>query len=218
MSETNVNHQRHEKSQGDVRPAGEDFASRLIEFFRTLETDRRRSAEVLERLNQFIESGQNADHLQQVVAGLHDECRQHRERFYDREVLLPLLRGVINVIDRASGEIKSLKGLRGNSLDAGRRWKEVVDYYISARRADRLELGNLLARYGVDCYRCPENQFNSRMQKCVKITPTHKKKREGLIAGRMRPGYRREEVIVRPEWVDVYMFKGQSLARKEKLV
>ena len=127
MSEMNVNQSETRKAEEETRPVGEVLGSIVSEVFETLETDRERGIELSARVERLVASVEHANRLEQVVVSLHEECRAHRERQFEREVLYPLLRGVINVIDRAEQEISSFQAARSDPLNGSRRSKDTLE-------------------------------------------------------------------------------------------
>lgn len=142
----------------------------------------------------------------QILADLQKEYQGLRERFHEREVLLPIVRGLIGIADRCHNENaemrKTLEDLQGRlSLKV----LTIVDHLLRARDADRVEIEDLLARYGVETYRYSGDQFDARHQKCVAKRPTPQASRYQKIAARLLPGYRHNGTIIRPEYVAVYV-------------
>ncbi len=141
-----------------------------------------------------------------VLSEMHDQCRTLQERFHEREVLLPIFRALIGIADRCRNEAAKMRATlnnqeRGLELDVVLALRHLLD----AREADRIELEALLATLGVEVYQHGGDLFQAGLQKCVKRIRTSRPERHERVAVRLLPGYRRDETIVRPECVGVYV-------------
>ena len=140
-----------------------------------------------------------------LLTDMHDQCRALQERFHEREVLMPIFRSLIGVVDRCQGGAAKMRATlevqSGLELDVVLAVRHVID----AREADRIELEALLATFGVEVYRHKGDRFAAGLQKCVKRVRTSRPERHEKVAARLLPGYRRDETIIRPECVGVFV-------------
>lgn len=139
---------------------------------------------------------------------LQQENAQLRENQFEQQVLNPLFRTVISILDRcdqsidqATQKLKKLTGKTGVSQTC-----QALRTLLEARKADRVELTALLMQYGVEAYREPESVFNPRTQQCLDRVPTSTQSEVNHIAERLRCGYRMDKRIIRSEQVSVLVF------------
>lgn len=128
------------------------------------------------------------------------------EQFHEREVLQPMFLQLIAVADRCRQKITKLETLLekpGAIKDKAKR--ELARYLVSARRADLTELENILANFGVVPFEHPDETFDRSVQFCMVRTVAERPGLTGKIAQRLRPGYRRNAQVIRPESVAVYV-------------
>jgi len=146
-----------------------------------------------------------------VLAEMHDRCRELGEQHYQREVLGPLFRSAIGIADRCRQQADTLKELlRKHSAKDNKTAMQAIRYLLDARQADHIEIESLLANYGVEPFESPGNKFDSSTQKCISRTATQDASLAGQISHRLLPGYRREERIIRQEYVSVYVLKENN--------
>lgn len=149
---------------------------------------------------------------EEVIARLHDECRALRERHFEREVLLPLLRSVIGIADRCRRE-----NLRLKQIVKGYRRRSMEDVIaislhqlIEARNADLIEIEAVLAQFDIEAFHNPTKRFDAQTQKAVQLIDTAQPELHQHIAVRLLPGYRRGTTLVRREYVTVYVHNQQN--------
>ena len=150
-----------------------------------------------------------------VLTDLSDRCRKFTERFYEREVLGPILLVLMTIADRARQEIARLQRLMN---DRGTRPKLEItlglQHLIDARRADLIQIEDILASYGAERYQYPGEAFDPRRQECRKLILCQSTESHGHVAHRLSPGYRRNGEILRPERVTVYKHEPEKNERR----
>jgi len=148
---------------------------------------------------------------QRVLTEMHDRCRELGEQHYQREVLGPLFRSAIGIADRCRQQVNTLRGLLSkHTAKDNKTAMQAIRYLLDARQADHIEIESLLANYGVEPFESPGDKFDSSTQKCISRTATQDASLTGQISQRLLPGYRREERIIRQEYVSVYVLKENT--------
>ena len=116
-----------------------------------------------------------------------EHLRDREEQDLDRDIVEPLLRQLILLYDRVSQpECKATKNLIEGIQ------KEVL---------------GILAMYGVETVTPPGPRFESRFQKCIGHRDAVTQSAEGIVAERVRTGFRRGERILRFEEVLVWRYQ-----------
>lgn len=142
---------------------------------------------------------------ERVLDDLQERCRALSERFYEREVLRPILLRLIGIADRCrddEGQIRSW--IENGSMDSKPALGNLFRCLARARRLDRLEIESALGDLGVVPFHSQASNFSPQKQMIVAPVATPQQSFHGQIARRIRPGYQRGEEIIRPEWVHVY--------------
>jgi molecular chaperone GrpE (heat shock protein) len=121
--------------------------------------------------------------------GLLQRLQDREERDVDRNIVEPLLHQLILIYDRVSRE---------NS--------EATKNVLEGVREDVL---GVLAIYGVEVVTVPSPRFESRFQKCIGHRPASAPSADGIVAERVRTGFRRGERILRFEEVLVWRYQQQ---------
>lgn len=165
-------------------------------------------AGMLESQTALLVEVQQLSAQDRVLTDLQDQCRFYRERFFEREVLDPVLRGLIGLADRIRRDIGRLRNLvTSHAKGTG---TLALTQILEMRQADLIEVETLLAGLGTEPFIHPEDGFNASVQTCRGRVTTSEPSRHGRIADRLLPGYRREDRVVRRELVKVYVTNPQS--------
>lgn len=179
----------------------------------TRSADESRSPSALERQLRAIDAriimlGREIERIGKVQISnqqLAAECATLRQQLIDLEILAPMLRGLVGLADRARRDVTTMLDWKrgpGASSDSD---SDPFGLAIEARRSDRTEIEALLAMYGVQSFRNPSQRFEAHCQKCLERVLTRDPQKHGRIAQRMLPGYRRGAVVLRPEYVAVFV-------------
>ena len=141
-----------------------------------------------------------------VLSEMHDRTRKLAEKFHEREVLLPVFNVLIGIADRgrhlterARQKLSKMNGPANHPM------RLAIKHIVEARDADRLEIENLLAVFGVEPFENPGDRFDPSCQKCIKRAPCDQSRLDQKLAQRLLPGYRRHGQIIRQEGVAVYL-------------
>lgn len=186
----------------------------LVELSRRVEQLSERLGAQIEHLAALSAEVKRLGVEERLLADLHNENRDLREQFHEREVLLPLFRSLIGIADRCSDETAKLRvALSGQASALPLEAVLAIRHVLQAREADRVELEALLAAYGVEPYRQEADRFSPGAQKCIQRVPTQRRERHEQVATRLLPGYRRSGTVLRPECVAVYVFTAPSTTR-----
>ena len=168
-------------------------------------------AEFLGDLNEKV--GAIADEIQRlrvddaVLSDIHQQYRALREQFHERDVLSPIFRGLIGLTDRCRREKARHRQVLESLADQARLESVLaVRQLVEARDADVVEIEALLGQFGVERFSNPGASFDASVQRCVTSVPTSKPQAHQRIAKRLLPGYRRHGRIIRPEYVNVYVY------------
>jgi len=160
---------------------------------------------ILDRLDTLAEAVADRNDLEAAVTELSQRCRELQESSLERDVLHPILRSLINVADHLTEELMRNDKARESYTTRG--------HYIVADELARASEGfkstithvqRTLATYGVQPFQNPGLDFDSDTQELVALVPCPQLAVPRHIAKRIRPGYRREQRVLRPELVHVY--------------
>ena len=113
-----------------------------------------------------------------------DRLRECEERSVEKTVIEPLVNQLILLADLLPAPAASED--------------------TPAVRAIRESLHNTLSIYGVTPIALPKGKFDAHQQRCVGDFPTSNRLDKGLVAERVRAGYRRDGRVIRHEEVRVF--------------
>lgn len=137
-----------------------------------------------------------------------DRYRTLSEQFHEREVLQPLFRALIGIVDRCR-EQEALFQRQLDRFVAKEPGNKIALKALRERRAlraaDRMDIENILATFGVDPFQNPGSNFDPACQSPMRRVPCANGATPGHIAQRLNVGYRRGERIIRPEYVTVFV-------------
>jgi len=146
-----------------------------------------------------------------VLTDMSAQCRELREQHHERNVLMPVFLVLIGIAGRCRQAVVRLQGLL--EKHAGSSAVPVLQAFrqiLEARNADRIDVENLLADYGIEPFVSPGDEFTPAVQKCIRREPCEDDALDGHVAERLLPGYRRFDKIIRQEYVSVYATGGHS--------
>jgi len=151
---------------------------------------------------------------EQVFAEMHERNRELSEAFHERNVMEPVFLSLIGMADRAAGLVEEAehankaKAYSGSPLALG-----AIRSLCDAREADIVELQELLASFGVEHFVSANDMFDARIQRCISRVECRDPLQDGQIAESLRPGYRRNGKVIRPECVSVYVFSDANVTK-----
>lgn len=154
----------------------------------------------------MAQEAQKAPSGDSLLTEMHQQCRAAGEQFFKTAVLEPMCLRLIGVADRCRQQAEKLQGiLDKNSGREDNAAIRAIRYVLEARNADRIEVEALLADYGVEPFQSPEGTFDPSTQKVVSRQECQDASLQGRVAQRLLPGYRRNDKILRREYVSVHV-------------
>ena len=170
------------------------------------EAIRKEIAKLTEELAAVRKELQRLQTADRVLSEMHTRCQELSEQFHEREVLNPLFYGLIWIADRSREQVQRIERTQESSAGNGDpRAKKALKYLLDARRADFIEVENVLGHFGVESFEHPGNSFDPASQKCINRVARHNGAAPGQIAARLLPGYTRNGKAIRREYVNVYV-------------
>jgi len=153
---------------------------------------------------------------QRLLEQMHEQLRSLSEQFHEREVIRPLALGLISLLERCTdqerhaGETLRLAKATGQSSI-----EKAARYLRDSRRADRVDLENLLTALAVEPFTEAGLEFVPSTQSCVDRVALPSAHLKGTVARRLRPGYRRHGKAIRSELVSVYAVPSAAIKKGE---
>lgn len=135
-------------------------------------------------------------HKAELFDKMYDELQAYRADIYAK-LLKPFILSTITVIDDTNGFIARLG--ENDSAKAEAYLRGIPD-----------DLVDILDQNGVDIYREDTEVFNPRTQKAMKSVLTDDPEQHKHIAKRLRPGYRWNGTILKPELVQIYKYEEKK--------
>lgn len=138
-------------------------------------------------------------------------CRDLTEKFYEREVLLPVIVSIIGIADRCRLQIGSYQNSVEKHTNANNPAAlKAATFLIEAREGDLRELESTLANLGVERFQHHKDEFDPSTQICVNRIPCTDQGLHQHVAQHLTPGYKRHEKVIRKEQVDLYIYKPET--------
>jgi len=136
-------------------------------------------------------------HKNRVIDELHSELQSYKNDLA-KTFLKPMVMSIIHAIDG----IRKLSHYHHKNLES-------LDIQKLLKQFDDipLEFEDLLYTHGIEPFTCDEENFNPKRQKVLKTCEVSDKFLDKKIKERIRPGYKWDEMILRPEMVTVNVFK-----------
>lgn len=153
---------------------------------------------------------------QNLLDQLSEQNRRFQEQHHERHVLFPLMRVLISVADRCRDQIHNTQSYcRKLSLAQNGPLKELLKQFLDAHIANLIEVENRLADFGIVRFCLPTQIFDPVRQTLIDRIAHHDPGQHRKIARRLRPGYRRNDTIIRHECVSVYFVNQNPNSEKE---
>ena len=142
------------------------------------------------------------------MSGLDELVAQHTrllEGFLDERVM-DLFRGIIPVLDRVEARLYVLTGLiRSRKLPA----QEALELF-SFLKGVRIELVSLLSANGIEQFTTGKKTFSGKHHQATKFVTCDDPSLDGTIFRALKPAYRRNGTMIRPEIVEVYRYEDNG--------
>jgi molecular chaperone GrpE len=155
-----------------------------------------RHAQVLERLDALrglIDREIRAEATREkIVDRLHAELQE-----YKNDLLLKMLRPVLVDLIQLHDDMGKLAA----AVDAADPASERVGRLVAGFQQG---VEDILYRQGVEAFRVDGEAFDPRQQRAVSAVPNDDPARSRTIAARLRPGFRLDDRVIRPEVVSVH--------------
>ena len=151
-----------------------------------------------------------------IFTEMHDRNRSLTEQFHEHQVIMPVMYSLIGVADRCNELESMIEHNLKEQAESGKPQPMLpLEQILNARKADRIDIENTLANFGVEPFQNPSNRFDPASQQCMRRVEAPAPQLHGKIAGRLLPGYSRNGRVIRREQVDVYVTTSKDF-RKEK--
>jgi molecular chaperone GrpE len=133
---------------------------------------------------------------ERIVDRLHTELQEYKQDLL-LKVQRPIFIDLIQLHDDIGKTIESQPAEDPDRAAAIRGFLESI----------RTAIEDILYRQGVEPFQNEGDDFDPRRQRAVTTVPTDFPERSKTVAGRLRPGFRAGEKIIRPEIVSVHTLK-----------
>jgi molecular chaperone GrpE (heat shock protein) len=142
------------------------------------------------------------------MSGLDELVAQHTrllEGFLDERVM-DLFRGIIPVLDRIEARLYVLTNLiRSRKLPA----RETLEL-LSFLKGVRIELVSLLSANGIEQFTTGKKTFSGKHHQATKFVTCDDPSLDGTIFRYLKPAYKRNGTMIRPEIVEVYRYEDNG--------
>jgi molecular chaperone GrpE (heat shock protein) len=131
---------------------------------------------------------------EQILTAMGAELDQHRQGVF-RMQLRPVLLDLVAMYDDISQLINS---------------SEYPPVTVQVLELVRDTVMHTLGRNGAEQIPSEGDIFDRTVHKVVRMVPTEQPEADRRIAARLRPGFRWNDRVLRPEWVDVYRYNASA--------
>ncbi len=170
------------------------------------------AGEIASRLNYLSEQLENLSvefnskikydqHKEKIIDDLHREVQEYKNDLL-KNLLKPLIMDIIHTIDDIAKLVNNHRLKNPSELDPMKIIKQMED--ISS------DLADILFRQGVEPFNCDQSEFNPKQQKIIKTESSQDPSQDKTISSRVLNGYQWEGKVLRPEMVNVYIYKPES--------
>lgn len=156
----------------------------------------------LEGLASAFESKIKYDaHKEKIIDGLHRELQLYREGLL-KKYLHRMIIDIIKIVDdiRKFSDHYKKKPIESETTD------KILAFLDNIAN----DLEELFAWEGLMPFTCESEAFDSTCQRIVSKIETNDPGLDRMVAGHIRPGYKWEEKVIRPELVSVYIFNPDN--------
>ncbi len=140
-------------------------------------------------------------HKEKIIDNLHHELQEYKNNLIQK-LLRPVIMDVILAIDDVH---KLLKHYNKQKEEEPEKLDPLK--LLGLLNTIPEDLSDLLYRQGVEPFSGQETLFNPARQKAAKTIPVSEPEKDKQIAQSVRTGYEWEGKILRPELVDVYVYR-----------
>jgi len=191
-----------EKDNADTITAGESGGIDLII------TKMKNIQDHLTRLEREFQSKLKYNqHKEKIIDNLHSELQEHKNDLI-KKVLRPVLMDVILIIDDIKKLINVYRSKDSSRLDPSK--------LLDLMETFPPDLEEILYRQMVEPFRCDKGTFDPSRQKVARTSETDDESKDKTVAQSIRDGYEWEGKVLRPELVEVYIFKADAISDEKK--
>lgn len=119
---------------------------------------------------------------EQRISALHQELEEHRRGLY-QQILKPVLLDIIGLYDEIAASEQAF------GLDS---------------------VEEILRRYGVEAFRCEQDTVDRSRQRVIDVVPAASEDDDRKVARRVRPGFKADGRVLRPEWVAAFRYSADD--------
>jgi molecular chaperone GrpE len=139
-------------------------------------------------------------HKEKIIDELHGELQEYKSDLI-KKLLQPMIMDVIHAIDDFNKLTSHYRQKTPEEIDP----QKLLNLIASIPE----DLEHLLYRQGIETFRGSEPDFNPSRQRAVKTLATPEPAKDKTIAQSLRQGYEWEGKVLRPEMVEVYIYKEE---------
>jgi len=185
-----------------------DLAGKLTKQLEDISNNLKGCQGQLSRLTKETEELKGAE---QIISNLSSRYRDLTERFYEREILLPVILYLIRLADGCRQQIDKFQKICAKHAESKNESViKTLTFLIDTRRANLVEVENVLANLAVEPYQHPDDIFEPSLQKGINHIECEEESQAHHIAHRLLPGYKRYDKVVRKEYVNIYVLKNKT--------
>lgn len=159
-------------------------------------------SKILEEINslkkEFKSKIKYDEQKEKTITKLHDELQIYKRDLY-KKLLLPMINDVIQFTNRAEKDFEFLADANREKL-----FERMYDFLDDLR--------DVLYRQGVEAYKLEGDVFDPKKQKILKTIETNSKELDKKVANHKTYGYEWEGKIIKPEGIDIYVYKEMNVA------
>ncbi len=162
--------------------------------------------ETLNRLDKDFQGKLKYDqHKEQIIDTLHGELQDHRNDFL-KKIRVPIIMDIIHVMDDLRKIIRHYREPDTPEVSA-EKFLGMFDTFYD-------DLEEILYRQMVEPFSESDAEFNPSRQKATRTVATDDKSRDKTVARSLRDGFDWEGKVLRPELVEVNVYKENTSSDK----
>lgn len=151
--------------------------------------------------NDFTSKLKYDKHKDAIIDNLHEDLQEYKNDLL-LKLLQPLILDVAKCMDDISKQVRFYRDKDADALVASKILRDLEGFGG--------DLEDLLYRQGVDSFESLENTFDPKRQKMIKKIDTTDSSLHKTVAARVRKGFQWEGRVIRPERVDVYVYRQEE--------
>jgi len=140
-------------------------------------------------------------HKEKIIDALHQELQNYKENLM-RKLMMSTFKDIIKIIDDIKKMIHHFVTKGTIAEDPGK--------VLSFLEAVPSDLEDVLMYQGVNPFTSSKVEFDPACQRMMGKVLTNEPDKDKTIAEHVRPGYKHEEHIIRPELVNVFVYSDEA--------